>query len=102
MLSLADFTTHSIDQAIFRVANALQVPVLIAALLALAIVLYELGSYLVELRGRRRRVFSRLSTSAEQARQKLLAGDRAGAAAALGAAGRSPGVPGEPAARGEQ
>jgi biopolymer transport protein ExbB/TolQ len=90
MLSLADVTTHDIDQAIFRVANALQVPVLIAALIALAVVVYELGSYLVELRGRRRRVFSKLSTSAEQARQKLLAGDRVGAAAALGDAARSP------------
>ena len=90
MLALANITTHDIDQAIFRVANALQVPVLIAALLALALVVYELGSYLIELRGRRRRVFSKLSTSAERARNALLSGDRAGAIAALRGAARSP------------
>ena len=49
------FTTHDIDQAIFHVANALQIPVLILALLALAAVIYEFGAYVIELRGRRRR-----------------------------------------------
>lgn len=83
-------STHSIDQAIFRVASVLQVPVLILALLALALVIYELGSYVIELRGRRRRRFATLSLGAEQARQALLANDRQGAAAAASGAARSP------------
>jgi biopolymer transport protein ExbB/TolQ len=82
-------TTHDVDQAIFHVANALQVPVLILALLALALVIYELGAYLIELRGRRRRVFSKLSASAEQARRALLANDRPGAQAAVRGVARS-------------
>jgi len=83
------FTTHDIDQAIYHVANALQIPVLILALLALAAVIYELGAYLIELRGRRRRVFSRISSSAEQARRALLANDRSGAGAAVRSVARS-------------
>ena len=80
---LAAFTTHSIDDAIFHVASALQVPVLVLALLALAAVLVELGSYAVELRGRRRRRFATLLTSVESARSALSGGDRGAAAAAL-------------------
>lgn len=76
-------TSHSIDEVIFHVASALQVPVLIAALVALALVIFELGSFLVELQGRRRRRFSTLSTDSEQARRALLAGDRKAAAAAV-------------------
>jgi biopolymer transport protein ExbB/TolQ len=69
-------TTHSIDEVIFHVASALQVPVLIAALVALALVIFELGSFVIELHGRRRRRFATLSTASEQARRALLAGDR--------------------------
>lgn len=76
-------TTHSIDEVIFHVASALEVPVLIAALVALALVIFELGSFLIELHGRRRRRFATLSTASEQARRELLAGDRKGAAAAV-------------------
>jgi biopolymer transport protein ExbB/TolQ len=83
-------STNGIDQAIFHVASALQVPVLILALLALALVIYELGSYLVELRSRRRRRFSTLQTGAEQARKALLEGDRTAAAAAVSGVARSP------------
>jgi biopolymer transport protein ExbB/TolQ len=90
MTPLSTLTTHDIDQAIFHVASALQVPVLILALIALALVVYELGSYLIELRGRRRRVFSKLSLSAVRAREALLAGDRSAAGAALRAVARSP------------
>ena len=53
-------STHAIDQAIFHVASALQVPVLILALLALALVVFELGTFAVELRGRRGRRFATL------------------------------------------
>jgi biopolymer transport protein ExbB/TolQ len=76
-------TTHSIDEVIFHVASALEVPVLIAALVALALVIFELGSFLVELHGRRRRRFVTLSTASEEARRDLLAGDRKGAAVAV-------------------
>ena len=76
-------STHSIDEVIFHVANALQVPVLIAALVALALVIFELGSFVIELQGRRRRRFSTLSTASEQARRALLAGDRKGAEVAV-------------------
>ncbi len=76
-------STHSIDEVIFHVASALQVPVLIAALVALGLVIFELGSFVIELQGRRRRRFSTLSTDSEQARRALLAGDRKGAAVAV-------------------
>jgi biopolymer transport protein ExbB/TolQ len=83
-------STHDIDDAIFHVASALQVPVLILALLALALVIYELGSFAVEVHGRRARRFSALSQGAEQARLALLAGDRNRAAAAVDGLARSP------------
>jgi biopolymer transport protein ExbB/TolQ len=83
-------STHDIDEAIFHVASVLQVPVLILALLALALVIFELGSYAVELRGRRRRHFTALSQGAESARRALMTGDRAAAAAAVSTLPRSP------------
>jgi biopolymer transport protein ExbB/TolQ len=83
-------SSHDIDEAIFHVASALQVPVLILALLALALVVVELGSYLIELRGRRRRRFSTLSLEAQRARDALLNGDRAGAAKDLDTVALSP------------
>jgi biopolymer transport protein ExbB/TolQ len=83
-------STHGIDQAIFHVANVLQIPVLILALLALAVVIYELGSYVMELRGRRGRRFADLSAGAQAARTALLAGDRAQAVAAVSGIARSP------------
>ena len=55
VLVIFALTTHDIDEVIFHVANALRVPVLILALVALALVIFELGSFVVELRGRRRR-----------------------------------------------
>jgi biopolymer transport protein ExbB/TolQ len=76
-------STHSIDEAIFHVANVLQIPVLILALLALATVIYELGSYAVEIYGRRRRNFATLSAGAEAARGDLLKGDRSAAKQAV-------------------
>ena len=83
-------TTHDIDEAIFHVASVLQVPVLILALVALALVIFELGSYAVELTGRRRRRFTALSQGAEAARRALAAGDRSEAAAAVSTLARSP------------
>jgi biopolymer transport protein ExbB/TolQ len=83
-------SSHDVDNAIFRVASVLQVPVLIAALLALAVVIYELGSFLVELRRRRGRRFSALSAGADEAREALTADDRPAAEAAVRNLARSP------------
>ena len=70
-------STHDIDEAIFHVADALQVPVLILALLALALVIFELGSFAVEVRGRRRRRFAALLGGAERgAARRCWRGDR--------------------------
>jgi biopolymer transport protein ExbB/TolQ len=82
-------TTHGIDTAIFHVSDALQVPVLILALLALAMVIYELGSFVVETYGRRGRKFTNLSAAVERARTALLADDRDAAAEAVQSIARS-------------
>jgi biopolymer transport protein ExbB/TolQ len=60
--------THSIDEAIFHVSSALEVPVLILALLSLAITLVEAGGFVVEMARRRRRAFALVSTAADAAR----------------------------------
>jgi biopolymer transport protein ExbB/TolQ len=93
MLTLA-LTTHDIDEVIFHVASVLEVPVLILALLALALVIFELGSFVVELIGRRRRHFSTLSTGAQRARSALGAGDRNAAQRALQDVALSPAMAG--------
>jgi biopolymer transport protein ExbB/TolQ len=87
-------SSHSVDEAIFHVSSVLQVPVLILALLALALVIFELGGFAIEVRGRRRRRFEALTESAEQARSKLVADDREGAAAAVRGVARSPAMAG--------
>jgi biopolymer transport protein ExbB/TolQ len=83
-------STHDVDDAIFHVASALQVPVLVLALLALAATIFELGSFLVELQGRRRRTFGALLQSTDAARAALDAGDRAQARQAVSPLTRSP------------
>jgi biopolymer transport protein ExbB/TolQ len=80
---IAGLTTRDIDEAIFHVANVLRVPVLVLALGALALVIYELGSYVVEVGGRRRRRFAALQRGVAAARAALLAGNRAAAAHAV-------------------
>jgi biopolymer transport protein ExbB/TolQ len=52
-------------------------------------VIFELGSYAIELRGRRRRRFSELAEGADQARAALQADDRGGAAQAVRKVARS-------------
>ncbi len=83
-------TTHDINDVIFHVASVLQIPVLILALLALASVIFELGSYLVEVTGRRKRRFETLSEGADRARSALVAGDRTAAERAVSGVPRSP------------
>jgi biopolymer transport protein ExbB/TolQ len=76
-------SVHDVDNVIFRVADALQVPVLILALLALAAVVVELGAFAVESRRRRTRRFIVLEQAAVEARAAAVAGNRVAAAAAL-------------------
>jgi biopolymer transport protein ExbB/TolQ len=86
-LPIFALTSHGIDDAIYHVANVLEVPVLILALVALGVVVLELGSFLIELRGRRRRSFATLRREAETARAALDRHDpQAAVSAALGIA----------------
>jgi biopolymer transport protein ExbB/TolQ len=89
LVPILALSSHAIDEAIFHVASVLEVPVLILALLALATVILELGSFAIELRRRRRRRFAALSSGAERARQALAANDRRAAATALHGLARS-------------
>jgi biopolymer transport protein ExbB/TolQ len=73
----------NIEQIIFDVAEALRYPVLALALLSLAVVLVEAGSFAVEVVRRRRRDTARLERIAETARAALEGGDVAGARRAL-------------------
>jgi biopolymer transport protein ExbB/TolQ len=82
-------SSHDIDNAIFRVADALQVPVLIAALGALVLVVFELGTYVIELRGRKRRRYAALASGATRAREALQNGDREAALHAVSGLARS-------------
>jgi biopolymer transport protein ExbB/TolQ len=66
---------NSIERVVFHIANALRYPVLIGALVALVIVLAELGSFCVELIRRRRRSASGLDAAGRAARAALDKGD---------------------------
>jgi biopolymer transport protein ExbB/TolQ len=81
-------TSNSIDNVIFRVAEVLLVPVLILALVALAVVIFEFGTFIVEIRGRARRGVD-LESAADTARGALLAGDAGGAWRAAAGVARS-------------
>lgn len=81
-------STHGIDNIIFRVADVLEVPVLVLALLALALVIFELGMFLVEVRARWGRKVD-LETTAAATRKALLAGDVEGASRAAAGVARS-------------
>ncbi|GAC1608807.1 MAG: hypothetical protein NVS3B26_07270 [Mycobacteriales bacterium] len=81
--------TNPIERAIFDVASALEVPVLVAALVALAVVVVELGGFAVELRSRRGRRIEVLTDVAERARRALGHDDRASAGGAVAGVARS-------------
>ncbi len=73
-----------IEELLFELANALRVPVFVAAIAALAFVLYDLGAFFVELNRRRhhgRR--EQVQEAATTARWALAANDRPGAQQAL-------------------
>jgi biopolymer transport protein ExbB/TolQ len=62
------------SEVIFEVAEALRVPVLILTVLALGVVLVELGAFAVELTRRRRRDLQRLRAVTEETRRLLAEG----------------------------
>lgn len=66
--------SDNIYTIIFRVAEALELPVVILALLALAVVLVELGAFIVETIKRRKRRFPQLSKAGAAARSAVDAG----------------------------
>jgi biopolymer transport protein ExbB/TolQ len=70
----------SIEETVFHVSNALRVPVLVAAIIALALALVECGALSVEIWRRRGRAPGALETAARGARQSLAVGDREAAA----------------------
>jgi biopolymer transport protein ExbB/TolQ len=67
----------TIENILFDVADALRYPVLIAALLAVLIVVVELGALLAELRKRRGRGLPRLEQALDAIRAAFAKGDRA-------------------------
>ncbi|HEY1853636.1 MAG TPA: MotA/TolQ/ExbB proton channel family protein [Solirubrobacterales bacterium] len=77
MLPIAD-----IENVLFDVAEALRTPVLIAALLCLAVVLVEFGRFLVELSRRRGRGYAGLQAATDEALAALTTQRNLGAAAA--------------------
>jgi biopolymer transport protein ExbB/TolQ len=73
-----------IEEVLFQIAGALRVPVLVAALAALLVTLFDLGAFFVELSRRSRRdAPAQLRDASTQARQALAEGDVPGAARAL-------------------
>jgi biopolymer transport protein ExbB/TolQ len=75
----------SIEDVVFHVANVLRVPVLVAALMALALVLAEAGALAVELARRRRRDSDQVATAGRRAGEALAADERARATRCLAA-----------------
>lgn len=73
----------TVEQILFDVSDALRVPVLILALVALAIVVVEAGALLVELGRRRGRSIWLLDSAVAECQGRLAAGTPADALAAL-------------------
>lgn len=73
----------SVYQAIFSIAEALELPVVVLSLAALALVVFEAGAFIVELLQRRKRRLAALTRAAADARRHLDAGDPSAARKAL-------------------
>jgi biopolymer transport protein ExbB/TolQ len=73
----------SVEQVLFDVSDALQVPVLVLALAALAMVIVEAGTLIAELLRRRGRSVWALESAVAECRGRLAAGQRDLALAAL-------------------
>lgn len=69
----------NVEEILFEVSEALRFPVLTLAVLALVVVLVELGALLAELYARRRRSAARLENAVDEVRAALARGDREGA-----------------------
>jgi biopolymer transport protein ExbB/TolQ len=80
----------TIERILFDISDALRYPVLLLALLALVVVLAEVGTLLAELRRRRGRGVGRLEHAADSARAALAAGDGASALRAVRSVGFNP------------
>ena len=65
----------AVEEVLFDVAEALRIPVLVLALLALAVVVFELGGMIAELVRRRGRGVQKLDRAVGEARQALAGGD---------------------------
>lgn len=76
---------NGVEQTIFDIAEALEIPVLVLAIAALAAVILELGAFAVELFRRRGRRYASLSNTTERACQALSGGDRSQAGIVLSA-----------------
>lgn len=75
--------SDDVYEVVFRVAGALEAPVVLLALAALAFVVVELGAFVVEVVHRRHRSLERLSRAVEEARDLVDQDDRPGAGAVL-------------------
>ncbi|WGL52163.1 MotA/TolQ/ExbB proton channel family protein [Nocardioides sp. BP30] len=75
--------SDDIYRAVFKVAAALELPVVLLALVALAVVIYEAGAFAVEAAQRSRRRFPLLADAAAEARARVDAGETEAARAAL-------------------
>ncbi len=64
----------SVEHLLYEIADALRIPVLILALIALVVVIVETGSLAVELRRRRYRSLVRLEAGVDRCRARLAAG----------------------------
>jgi biopolymer transport protein ExbB/TolQ len=82
-------SAHGIEQAIFNVADALLVPVLLAALASLALAIFELGRLSIEMWNRRGRSSRALEDAVTAAQKQLADGNAEGAQHALTTVGRS-------------
>jgi biopolymer transport protein ExbB/TolQ len=77
------------EDVVFHIANVLRIPVLVAAVIALAVVLAESGALVVEVVRRRRRSPKLVEGAAQRARTALVAGDKGLAGRTLAAVASS-------------
>ena len=63
-----------VEEILFEISEVLEIPVLVLAVLALALVLVEAGALIVELRRRRLRSLTGLEEAIEESRRRLAAG----------------------------
>jgi biopolymer transport protein ExbB/TolQ len=82
--------TDDIYQVIFNVAEALELPVVLLAVVSLLAVVYETGAFVTERLRRGRRSFPRMAAAADQARTEIAADDREAAARTLQTVAWSP------------